>query len=105
IGNPALSQCAQNEQIGAAPGATAEKVADKHGVSPSTIRRNAEFAEAVDKIGDTDPAKRDEILSGKSSQTKQDVIDAAKPPVSKPSFCLRCQRVGPVKDCQECKAI
>ena len=38
--------------------------------SEKTIRRNAEFAVAVDQIGATDPAKKEEILSGTSGQTK-----------------------------------
>src|SRR5262249_44955931 len=46
---------------------TAEQLAEKHGVSASTIRREGEYAEAVDQVGEAcgDQVKKD-ILAGKS---------------------------------------
>jgi hypothetical protein len=85
----------QNDQLGTT---TAESVAAKHGVSEKTIRRDADFAQAVDKIGETDPEKKEEILSGKSGETKQQVISVNKPPVR----CDRCRRVGSTTDCKAC---
>jgi hypothetical protein len=82
------------------PGKTvSEALAEKHGVGEKTIRRDAEFAQAVDKVGATDPTKKEAILSGKSGQTKQQVIGANKPPI----LCDRCQRVGAVPGCKACE--
>ncbi|HMF15531.1 MAG TPA: hypothetical protein VKE94_24630, partial [Gemmataceae bacterium] len=71
---------------------------EKHGVGERTIRRDAEFAQAVDRIGATDPVKKEAILSGQSGQTKQQVTNANTPPI----LCDRCRRVGPVPDCKAC---
>jgi hypothetical protein len=90
------SPSGQNDQMGPT---TAETLAAKHGVSEKTIRRDAEFAESVDKIGGTDPAKKEEILSGKSGQTKQQVISVNKPTI----LCARCKRVSPVEGCKACE--
>ena len=54
---------------------TAETVAEKHGVSPRTIHRDAEFTAAVD----AKPLKdREKILSGASGLTKKQIVDSAK---------------------------
>jgi ParB-like chromosome segregation protein Spo0J len=78
--------------------AVSETLAEKHGVNEKTIRRDAEFAQALDKIGATDPAQKEAILSGQSGQTKQQVISGNKPPI----LCERCQRVGAVPGCKAC---
>jgi ParB-like chromosome segregation protein Spo0J len=81
------------------PGQTvSQALAQKHGVGEKTIRRDAEFAQAVDKIGATDPAKKEAILSGKSGQTKQQVTNANNPQI----LCDRCRRVGAVQGCKAC---
>jgi hypothetical protein len=81
------------------PGETVSKsLAIKHGVNEKTIRRDAEFARAVDKIGGKDPAAKEDILSGKTGQTKQQVIDSAKADI----LCGRCKRVGAVQNCSTC---
>jgi hypothetical protein len=43
---------------------TAEKLAKEYGVSPATIRRDATFAKAVDKIAAAEPAAKDVLLKG-----------------------------------------
>ena len=73
---------------------TAEKLAEKHGVSPKTIRNDADYAEAVDAM----PKKDAEIvLSGKSGMTKSEVANG-----KTLILCDRCQRTGTVKDCANC---
>ena len=52
---------------------TAGKLAREHGVSPRTVERDGEYAEAVDKIGVQDEAAR-----GKLSASRQHVVQAAK---------------------------
>lgn len=53
---------------------TAEVIASHFGVDEKTIRRDAEFAKAVDKAPEE---ARAAILSGKSGATKKQVIEAA----------------------------
>jgi hypothetical protein len=47
----AEKQLSQNETIVSANGPTRNKLAERFGVSPQTIERNSEYAEAVDAIG------------------------------------------------------
>jgi len=54
---------------------TAEKLAKEYGVSAPTIRRNAKFAEAVDKLP---PEEKQYILSGKSKKTKKEIMGIPK---------------------------
>ena len=65
-----------------APANIAETLAEKHGVSKSTILNDAKFAEEVDKLPD-----KKEILANK-----------------KPAriYCDRCKRITPVKGCMMC---
>lgn len=91
VGNPLFPQ---NEGIGIDHGEAAEKVAAEHGVSRSTVERNADFAKAVDAL----PTEEKEIvLSGKSGMTKADVVNG-----KKLILCDRCQRTGPVAKCANC---
>ena len=85
---------AQNEQV---IGPTAETIAKKHGVSAATVRRDAEFAEAVDAVGVSEgPAAKEEILSGKSGKTKAEVI-AKKPKARKRAVAGTTQVTGEEK--------
>ncbi len=60
---------------------TAERLADEHSVSPKTIKRDAEFAVAVDTIADSvGPGVKQEILSGDLGLTKKDVTALAELP-------------------------
>jgi hypothetical protein len=94
VGRPAA--VGQNDPPGER---VSEMLAGKHGVSEKTIRRDSEFAQAVDKIGAGDPTQKEAILSGKSGRTKQQVISANKPPI----LCDRCSRVGAVTGCKACE--
>lgn len=84
----------QVDNLTSLKGSTAEHLAEKHNVSEKTIRRDAEFAAAVDASPD-----KAEILAGTSGKTKAEVIAAA------PLHCERCSRIGPVKDCPKCKEL
>lgn len=44
----------------------AKQVADETGVTPRTVKRNANFAEAVDKIGAVDPELKKKALEGEA---------------------------------------
>lgn len=70
-------------QDGPSVGDTAEAVADKHSVSPRTVKRDAKFAAAVDAIAAKEPEKKQEILHGESGQTKVEVIASVKPKARK----------------------
>lgn len=70
---------------------TAEKLARKHGVSASTIIRDAAFAQGVEASPD-----KAEILAGTSGKTMTEVRNAA------PVFCRSCRISTPKKDCQDC---
>lgn len=81
-------------------GKTADKVAEETGTSPRTVKNNAEFAAAVDKIGEQKgPAAVKEILNGQAG-TKKQVVDSVKP-----LLCSRCLRIGAVADCAMCKEV
>lgn len=54
---------------------TAKKLAKEYGVSESTIYRDAKFAKAVDKLPQEE---KQEILSGKSKKTKQEIMGIEK---------------------------
>lgn len=69
------------------PGTRASQaVAEKHGVNEKTVRRNAEFAEAVDTVAEKEGlAAKEAILNGTAGKSKAEVIDeVAPPPASKP---------------------
>ncbi len=57
-------------------GETAKRIAEEHGVSAATIRRDAEFAKAVDTLP---PKEKEEVLSGKSGKSKEEVASKGKP--------------------------
>lgn len=57
---------------------TYEKLAEKHNVGTTTIKRDATFATGVNAIASVAPEKKDEILQGKSDFTKKDIADFAK---------------------------
>lgn len=55
---------------------TADEVAAETGVSAATIKRDAEYADAVDEVAKTDPAIRSKVRKG--DVKKKDVIATAK---------------------------
>ena len=58
---------AQNEHL-----KTAEKLAERHGVSAATVRRDGQYAEAVDKLGIQREVAKNEVTA-----TRQDVVQVA----------------------------
>lgn len=52
---------------------TADRLATQLGVSPATVKRDAKFADSVDRF---EPDTRRDILAGQSGYTKQDIIQA-----------------------------
>lgn len=57
---------------------TAEAVGAEFGVSGKTVKRNAQFAKAVEKIADSvGPEAKAKILSGKSGRTKKEIVEIA----------------------------
>jgi hypothetical protein len=62
---------------------TSERLAEEYGVSEKTIRRDADFAEAIDTIVETvGPEAKAAILSGKTGATKTDVVKLAATPAA-----------------------
>ena len=62
----------QNEED---TGETRKRLAREFNVSPSTIERDAKFAEAVDKLP---PEEKKEVLSGKSGKSKKEIVGEKK---------------------------
>jgi hypothetical protein len=63
---------AQNEQRPT----TAESISAETGVSRATVKRDAKFAEAVEKLGITQ-----DVLAGTEKRTRKEIIEAAFPPL------------------------
>lgn len=65
---------------------TAQKLAKEHGVAPATIKRDAEYARAVDKIVDVaGPQAKTKLLSAQTPvKQKKDVVALARVAESKP---------------------
>ncbi|TAE03443.1 MAG: hypothetical protein EAZ97_01475 [Bacteroidetes bacterium] len=57
---------------------TDNMLAQEYGVSPRTIINDAQFAQAIDKIGEVNPELKRNILSGKTKITKSQVQEIAK---------------------------
>lgn len=74
-------------------GDTAERLAEKFGVSDTTIKRDAKFAAAVDALAkNVGPEIKAEILSGGSELSKKDVLDAAAAPPKQQTEAVRKAR-------------
>ena len=52
---------------------TAKRLSEKYRVSPSTIKRDAKLADAIDAIGEKSPEAKRKILSGELMFTKKDL--------------------------------
>jgi hypothetical protein len=79
---------------------TAEAIAAEHGVSASTVERAGKFADAVNAIGEQNPAAKDAILAGATEVTKAEVVGAAHPGKL---YCDACVADGPKRGCRQCK--
>ena len=77
------SRSDQNDQ------STAEHIAKETGVSAPTIRRDAKFAEALDKLT---PEEKMEVLAGKSKKTKKEIMGS---PKNKDWVVPKNKKIGP----------
>lgn len=88
---------------------TAEKLASEYSVGRNTIKRDAEFAEAVDVIGvNVGPEGKAEILAGKSGLTKSDVVEVASAPAASQPIKLtskKAQRAASGKRAKKAPAL
>jgi hypothetical protein len=83
-------------------GNTAEKVASECNVSPRTVKNDAKFAEAVDKIAEVAPGAKAEILSGDLKVSKKDVVAvAAKPKAARKAAVNRIKAGKPAAEPHE----
>ena len=77
-GNPtgkAKEQSGHSVHMGSDP-EIAKGIAEQSGVSSRTVRRDAKFAEAVEKLGITK-----EVMAGTEKRTRKEIIEAAFPPL------------------------
>ena len=76
-------------------------IAEKYGTSPGTIRRDGEFAAAVDAIGEEHgPEAKAAVLSGQAGITKEEVIEG-----KKPLICGNCNMFGIIPWCERCEEL
>ena len=72
------------------PSSTSDRLAEEYNVSAPTIKRDAKFAEAVDKIADVaGPEAKQSILSGRCGLGKAAVIEAADLPPKKMARAIK----------------
>jgi len=77
---------------------TAQKLADAHGVSERTIKRDGKYAEAVDTIAkNVRPEAKRTLLSGDSTVTKSKVAAIAKLPAKKQVAAVKAMTGGKAK--------
>jgi len=65
-------------QNGPLNGDTAERIGKEHGVAPKTIKRDAKFAKAVEKVKAVDPDIESKVIAG-TAPTKKAITEAARP--------------------------
>lgn len=71
----------------------ADRLAETHGVSVNTIKRDAAFADAIDTIAEVQgPEAKAKILAGKSNLGKADVVKASKLPPKKMAKALEAEK-------------
>jgi hypothetical protein len=80
---------------------TREIIAKETGVSPATIMRDAEYAEACDKLGITTAA----IASGKEKRSRKEIISTAFPEKAKPKKVPEPEPVIEDEDDVECLVV
>ncbi len=62
---------------------TADVLAKKHGVSAPTIKRDAEFAAAVDEVGEREPGLREKVMKGEGPLCNSPEYPIKKPPLAR----------------------
>lgn len=80
------------------PERTADIIAKEMGVGHNTVKRAGNYAKGLDAIGEAAPELKAEILSGRTSATKQDVRAVAKlPEPERPAAIEKIRRGEKVK--------
>jgi hypothetical protein len=80
---------------------TAEAVAKETGVSPRTIKRDAEYAEACDKLGITTAS----IASGEEKRSRKEIIQTANPDKVKPKKAPEPEPITEDEDDVKCLVV
>ena len=81
---------------------TAERVAKEYNVSEKTIRRDAEYARAIDTIAvEAGEEVKQQILSGELPMTKKDVVELARMPVEERQEIIEQVTTGQVETVKE----
>lgn len=70
----------QNEDLKTGAQRTAEKIAEEHGISRSSVERSGEYVKALDIAKEHDPNIERDIMAGTISPSKKDVIQIGKVP-------------------------
>lgn len=90
---------------------TAEKIAAEYKIDEKAVRRAEKFADGVDAIAKVNPTLRDEIISGNSKLTVNQVAAFAKPEPPPTKTCTVCGQELPITDfsaernvCTKCRS-
>lgn len=95
----------QNDHLNE-PEKTAETIADQHGVTEKTIRRDAAYARAVDAIAETAGEEvKQQILTGELNVTKKDVLDLASKPAEKQAAVMEKIISGEAKSMRDAERL
>ena len=76
IGRPE-KQCGQNDHINSTAAATADAIAEEHGVSEVTVRRSGKLMESIGKLKDIQPDLEDCLYEG-TAPAHSKIVAAAK---------------------------
>ena len=81
---------------------TAEAVAEQYNVNQATIRRDADYARAIDTIAvEAGEEVKQQILSGELPMTKKDVVELARMPVEERQEVIEQVTTGQVETVKE----
>lgn len=75
-----------------------ERLAKEYGVSPKTIERDEQFADAVDAVGEVAPEAKASILSGQSKATRKEIQEVAALPVEERKEAVKSLGSKPAKE-------
>jgi len=79
------------------------ELAEKHNVNEKTIKRDANFAKGIDKIGEVNPQLKRDILSGKTKIPKADVEALGQDKITVAEFSENLENPKPPKPKSEKK--
>lgn len=96
-GRPPIKR-AHNEPVF---GRTADIVAREHGVSPATVKRDVQFAVAVDMLADASPDAKAAILTGVVKSTRKDIQAVSELPTKERKMAAKAIASGDVATVKE----